>query len=132
MLTQNIRLRTCVLAIACLALLGSSCSVLRDAEPFTQTLSLDLDQNDDLVVTPSEFTVDGRFGRVEVINNTETKRNFDIDELAVFEGIVAGKSKVVAIEDAEDNKTYRFYDHEDPDGDLTGKMIVRYRTEDER
>lgn len=126
---MTLKIRSAVLVVV-VALLLPGCSALREKEPFQATVSYDLDQTGKLVVTPPEIVVPGRFGYVQVVNNTETRRNFDIDELAVFEGILPGRSKLVLVDEAENNKSYRFYDHTNP-GTVSGLVITRYSNDEE-
>jgi hypothetical protein len=121
---MSLRLRSAAL-LATVALLASGCSTLKEKDPFRVSVSYDLDQTKATVTTPDEIVVNARFGFVQVVNNTEEKMNFDIDDLAVFESILPGRSKEVQIDEARNNRSYIFYDHTHP-GLIQGLMIVRF------
>lgn len=114
-----------------LGLLASGCSFLRDAQPFTATVSYNPGTGAAVAVSPESFEADSGFGEVQVVNNTDVERGFAIDDLAVYETIPAGHSKLVILQEAKDGRTYKFYDHLHP-GEVLGRMVVKYVAEDER
>ncbi len=122
-MTSKIRFTALVVT---LGLVASGCSTLKEKDPFRVSVSYDLDQSNTVVVTPPEITVDGRFGYVAVANNTEKMMNFDIDDLAVYESILPGRTKEVLVDEAVDGRSYEFYDHKNP-GIIEGLLIVRFR-----
>ena len=114
-----------------LGLLASSCGFLRDAQPFTATVAYNPGDGGTVVVSPPSFDADAAFGEVQVVNNTDIERGFAIDDLAVYETIPAGHSKLVILQEAKDGRTYEFYDHLHPDA-VRGTMVVKFVAEDER
>jgi len=121
-----------VLAILAVAALGSSCSALKDAEPWTQTLTY----NDDggrspVAITPKVLQGDAADGVIQIVNNTVVERGFAIDELAVYETIPSGQTKNVDVREAKNHRTYTFYDHKHP-GEIKGTIVVLYKSAAER
>ncbi|MFA5891276.1 MAG: cupredoxin domain-containing protein [Actinomycetota bacterium] len=114
-----------------LGLVVSACGFLKDAPPFTATISYNSGVGGAVVVSPATFEADAAFGEVQVVNNTDVKRGFAIDDLAVYETIASGHSKLVVIQEAKDGKTYEFYDQLHP-GAIKGLMVVKYVAEGER
>lgn len=123
--------RLVALVLSGVALVAPACSALRDSQPFTVTVSYDRSPGGGAIVTPLKFDADNAFGEVQVVNNTDEKRGFAIDDLAVFETIPAGQSKLVSIQEAKNNRTYTFYDQLHPK-DFEGQMVVKYVAEEER
>lgn len=133
--------RSRLLTAGCLALalvcLSSACSALKDQEPWTQTLKYDDHSGEGpLTITPTKDGVptlegDASFGEVQVVNNTIKERGFAIDELAVYEKIPAGQTRVVAVNDAKNHRTYRWYDLVNPN-EIKGRLVVEFRAKELR
>ena len=111
-------------ALALLAL-TSSCSYLRDAEPWDQTVQYRVDSIGNFIVEPLVIQGDLNYGLVHVVNDTGEKRGFAIRELAVFEEIPAGLTVTVQVDEAKDGETYVWEDHLNP-GLFEGKLVIEY------
>lgn len=119
-----------LLAAACLV--TSSCAFLRDPqEPWQASVHYQL-RGPGAVSVPDRIQVDGSFGYIELTNETFVRRGFAIDELAVYEQVRPDSGTRVTVDEAEDGKTYRFYDHLHPEDGPRGTIVVRYVDEDAR
>ncbi|HEX9775167.1 MAG TPA: hypothetical protein VGB83_06275 [Actinomycetota bacterium] len=129
--TGRARIFATVLALA--ATLGS-CDYLKDAEPFTATVFIALGPDGRVQVTPSEIRGDWRVGEITVVNDTNDKHGFAIRELAVFEEIPAGLTRVVRVTDVKDDTTYVIDDHlHDESGpEWQVKLVVDFKSEEFR
>lgn len=116
--------------LAALTIAGTACDALRDSEPFTMTVVY-LQQADGTVKVTVSGNADNSFGQVQVDNQTDLKRGFAIDDLAVYEEIPAREVRTVEVDEARDGRTYAFYDHKNP-GTVRGEMVVVYRAEEFR
>ena len=118
-------------------LLSSSCSALKDEEPWDQTLKYDDHSGQGpLTIEPMKDGVptllgDAAFGQVQIVNNTVVERGFAIDELAVFEKIPAEQTRLVIVTEAKNHHTYTWYDQLHPN-EIRGKLVVEYRSKELR
>lgn len=125
------RVLTATLALVC-GLSLSGCASLRDQEPFTVTVIYDEDPiTGRLKVEPLTFEADWSFGEVQVLNKTDKEHGFAIRELAVFERIPKGLSRIVRVDEARDGRTYTF-ECQLHDGEFAGTMTVKYKSAEER
>jgi hypothetical protein len=141
-MTSKTSLRRLAASLA-LAAAFASCSALKDKEPFTATVIYDLGPGGRPYVHPLEFKADTSYGQVTVVNNTAELRGFAIDELAVYEIIPAGHSRIVNVQEAHQVPqtagctsrppchTYVWYDQKHTD-QFHGKMNVHFVSEQER
>ena len=124
--------------VLALGLVASSCSMLRDTQPFTQTIAYDDQQGSGPVtIEPQQLEGDAAFGLIQVVNDATEEHGFSIDELAVFEKIPAGQSKTITVQEARDGRTYLFYCQiHDKDAEsakeFRGELVIRYKAEEER
>ena len=114
-----------------LAGLASSCSYLRDEEPWTATVEYRQDAAGNLIVTPLVIQADASYGLVQVVNETEVRRGFSVFDLAVFEEIPPGLTINVEVDEARDGQTYTWTDHLNP-GAFDGQLVVVYLEEEFR
>ena len=125
------RITAAILALT-VGLSLTGCASLRDQEPFSKTIVYDDDPvTGRIIIEPLEFEADWSYGQIQVVNRTQEKHGFAIRELAVFEEIPRGLQRTVNIDEARDGKTYTF-ECQLHDGEFFGKMIVRFKSEDER
>lgn len=117
----------------------SACDALRDSEPFTAAVTYEQQPDGSIVVEPPEILADNSFGQIQVDNQTDCRRGFAIDDLAVYEEIPARQVRTVSVDEARDGRTYQFYDHCDDVGcgcettsAIAGQMRVEYRPEEFR
>lgn len=118
----------------------SSCSALRDREPFiTDALTLSIDADGNVALSPTEVTGTWSYGSIQISNETGENHGFAIDELAVFAEIPRGAAPAVQISEARDGKDYVFYCHiHNPKGieglsadeiEYQGVLHIRYEEE---
>lgn len=122
-----------------LSTLLAGCDALRDSEPFVATVTYEQQPDGSILVEPPTIVADNSWGQIQVDNQTDCKRGFAIDDLAVFEQIPARQVLAVRVDEAKDGRTYNFYDHCDEigcgcdaDSGISGKMRVEYRPEEFR
>lgn len=117
----------------------TGCEALKDAEPWTATITYEEGPSGELLIAPLRIEADSAFGEVQVINNTNSEHGFAVTDhdAATFEKIPAGKSGTVGVTELKDNLTYGFYcqlHDEKPDlrDEPTGEIIVKYLSEEFR
>lgn len=121
----------CALALS-VAVFAPSCAALKDAEPWTQTITYDDNGGKGpLTITPTELVGDSAFGQVQVVNNTITERAFSIDDLSVYEKIPAEQSRLVEVGEAKNHRTYTFYDQLHPN-EIRGTLKIEYKSKEQR
>jgi len=122
-----------------LAALLTGCDALRDSEPFVATVTYQQQEDGSILIEPETIEADNSYGQIQVDNQTDCRRGFAVDDLAVYEEIPARQVKTVGVDEAKDGRTYTFYDHcdvidcgcEEKSG-ITGKISVEYRPEEFR
>lgn len=122
---SNLRRSALSVLVIGLMVASTGCAALRDAEPFTATISYEEAPGGGITLTPDTIQGDAAFGEVQVVNDAGDKHGFAIDKLAVFEEIPSGRSKTISISEAEDDTTYTFYCQLHP-GEFTGKLVIDY------
>lgn len=125
------RMRRLAVLLAVLSLAFVSCSALRDPrEPWEASVQFQ-ERDGKAVAVPDRVRVEGPYGFLEVTNFTHVRRGFAIDELAVYEEIKGDSGTRITVREARDGRSYRFYDHLNPDGPR-GQLVVRYVAEEDR
>jgi hypothetical protein len=119
------------IALLALTIAGTGCDALRDSEPFTITVTYVQGPDGTITLEPAEIIADNSWGQVQVDNQTDARRGFAIDDLAVYEEIPARDVRTIQVDEAKDGRTYAFYDHKNP-GEVEGEIKVRYRAEEFR
>jgi hypothetical protein len=108
---MNRRLVTLMAAILAATGMFSSCSALKDPDPFVKDVTITEGVGGSVTIQPLVIEGDTSFGEISVHNETNKKHGFAIFELAVFEEIPAGKSRVVGIAEIKNHTDYKFFCH---------------------
>jgi hypothetical protein len=125
--------RRILAACALFALLPalSSCSYLKDKEPWTATVIYTETGDGSYTASPLVIEADSNAGLIQVVNETNQRHGFAVRELAVFEEIPAGLTIQVELLEAKDDHTYVYEDQLDPNA-FKGEIRVNYLSEEFR